>query len=89
MPTVQLVRQLTPWTDTTGLPPVDTAIGPSPALLRRVPSHVRRAQQAGAQVHVRTVNRPENMEFVLSPGVDAVITDHPDTLLHRLGRGRA
>jgi glycerophosphoryl diester phosphodiesterase len=88
MPTVQLVHQLTPWTRTTGLPPVNTAVGPSLALLRRVPSYVRRVQRAGAQVHVWTVNRPEDMEFVLALGVDAVITDHPGTLLHRLGRDR-
>jgi glycerophosphoryl diester phosphodiesterase len=89
MPTVQLVRQLTPWTRTTGLPPANSAVGPSLSLLRRVPSYVGRAQRAGAQVHVWTVNRPEDMELVLSLGVDAVITDHPGTLLRRLGRGSA
>ncbi|MDP9427896.1 MAG: glycerophosphodiester phosphodiesterase [Actinomycetota bacterium] len=89
MPTVQLVRQLTPWTRTTGLPPANSAVGPSLGLLRRVPSYVRRAQRVGAQVHVWTVNRPQDMEFVLSLGVDAVITDHPGTLLRQLGRDSA
>ena len=41
------------------------------------------------QVHVWTVNRPQDMEFVLSLEVDAVITDHPGALLARLGRGPA
>ncbi|WP_232807220.1 glycerophosphodiester phosphodiesterase [Geodermatophilus chilensis] len=89
MPTVQLVRQLTPWTRITGLPPVNTAVAPSLGLLRRVPSYVRRAHDAGAEVHVWTVNQPEDMELVLSLGVDAVITDHPGTLLRRLGRDPA
>jgi glycerophosphoryl diester phosphodiesterase len=89
LPTVQLMRQLTPWTRTTGLPPTNIAVGPSLGLLRRVPSYVRAAQRAGAEVHVWTVNRPQDMEFVLSLGVDAAITDHPGTLLHRLGRGHA
>jgi glycerophosphoryl diester phosphodiesterase len=87
MPTVQLMSQLTPWMRTAGLPPANTAVGPSVALLRRDPSYVRVAQQAGAEVHVWTVNRPQDVEFVLSLGVDAVITDHPGALLARLGRG--
>ncbi len=89
MPTVQLVSQLTPWTRITGLPPANSAVGPSLSLLRRVPYYVRRAQRAGAEVHVWTVNRPEDMELVLSLGVDAVITNHPGTLLRRLGRDPA
>jgi glycerophosphoryl diester phosphodiesterase len=89
IPTVQLVRQLTPWTRLTGLPPTNTAVGPSVGLLRRVPSYVRAAQAVGAEVHVWTVNRPQDVEFVLSLGVDAVITDHPGALLARLGRGHA
>ncbi|MEX5717368.1 glycerophosphodiester phosphodiesterase [Geodermatophilus maliterrae] len=87
VPTVQLVGPMTPWTRFTGLPPANTAVGPSVGLLRRVPSYVGAAHRAGAEVHVWTVNRPQDVEFVLSLGVDAVITDHPGTLLARLGRG--
>jgi glycerophosphoryl diester phosphodiesterase len=37
-------------------------------------------------VHVWTVNRPADMDLVRDLGVDVIITDHPQELLHRLGR---
>jgi glycerophosphoryl diester phosphodiesterase len=65
------------------------AIGPRVAVLRRHPYLVARAHAAGIQVHVWTVNEPEDVEFVLGLGVNAVITDRPRTLLDRLGRPAA
>jgi glycerophosphoryl diester phosphodiesterase len=58
-------------------------------VLRRHPYLVARAHAAGIQVHVWTVNEPEDVEFVLGLGVNAVITDRPRTLLDRLGRPAA
>ncbi len=86
LPTVQLLRQLPPWGSTTTSRSVATAIGPSLALVRRLPWLVRRAQETGTEVHVWTVNELQDMHYVLSLGVDAVITDHPGTLLSQLGR---
>jgi len=38
---------------------------------------VRRAHQAGRQVHVWTVNDPARMREVIDRGIDNLITDHP------------
>lgn len=64
-----------------------TAMGPGIALLRADPGFVADAHAAGKQVHVWTVNRPADMDLVRELGVDAIITDHPDEVLRRLGRG--
>ena len=86
LPTVQLLRRL----PTTGvaLNP-STAIGPGVAVLRRYPQLVERAHARGTEVHVWVVNEPEDVEFVLDLGVDAVITDRPGALLAHLGRDTA
>ena len=60
------------------------AVGPSMGLLRSDPAFVADAHAAGKEVHVWTVNRPADMDFVRGLGVDAAITDHPDELLRRI-----
>jgi glycerophosphoryl diester phosphodiesterase len=66
-----------------------TAVGPGIALLRSDPGFVAAAHAAGKEVHVWTVNRPRDMDLARRLGVDAIITDHPDELLRRLGRNSA
>ena len=66
-----------------------TAVGPSIALVRADPDFVADAHAAGKEVHVWTVNRPADMDLVRDLGVDAIITDHPDEALRRLGRDPA
>jgi glycerophosphoryl diester phosphodiesterase len=66
-----------------------TAVGPSVGLLRADPDFVADAHAAGKEVHVWTVNRPAEMDFLRDLGVDAIITDHPDECLRRLGRHSA
>ena len=83
LPTVQLLRRL-PATGVVLHP--STAIGPGVAVLRRYPELVERAHARGTEVHVWVVNEPEDMQFVLELGVDAVITDRPGALLNRLRR---
>lgn len=63
-----------------------TAIGPGITLLRADPGLVADAHAAGKQVHVWTVNRPEDMDLVRELGVDAAITDEPAAMLARVGR---
>jgi glycerophosphoryl diester phosphodiesterase len=66
-----------------------TAVGPGIALLRADPDFVADAHAAGKEVHVWTVNRPADMDFLRDLGVDAIITDHPEEALRRLGRNSA
>ena len=47
---------------------------------------VGRLHRAGLQVHVWVVNRPRDMHFAVSLGVDAIITDEAAVLMHLLGR---
>jgi glycerophosphoryl diester phosphodiesterase len=66
-----------------------TAVGPGIRLLRADPDYVADAHAAGKEVHVWTVNRPADMDYLRDLGVDVIITDHPQELLRRLGRDTA
>jgi len=46
---------------------------------------VRRAHAADKQVHVWTVNEPDDMRRLLGMGVDGIVTDRPDLLNEVLG----
>ncbi|MEE8441133.1 MAG: glycerophosphodiester phosphodiesterase [Spirochaetia bacterium] len=50
------------------------------------PRFVRVARSNGLAVHVWTVNEVDEMERMLSAGVDGIISDRPDRLLEVLGR---
>mgnify|MGYP000916118528 CR=1 FL=1 len=50
------------------------------------PGAVAAAHQRGVQVHVWTVNDPDDMRRFLDMGVDGLMTDRPDLLLELLGR---
>lgn len=56
-----------------------TAIGTS--LTRVDPGFVRLAHECGLMVFVWTVNEPQDVGYLLSIGVDVVITDRPDMAL--------
>ncbi len=57
-------------------------------VLRVHPNYVARVQALGHPVYVWTVDAPEDIELVLSLGVDAVITNRPADVLARIRRGR-
>jgi len=41
---------------------------------------VKKAHKNNLEVHVWTVNKPEEMEYLIQLGVDNIITDHPEIL---------
>jgi glycerophosphoryl diester phosphodiesterase len=89
VPTVQLIgRRLRPVRREL-LAGTATAMGPGIQLLRSDPDFVAEAHAAGKELHVWTVNRTQDMDLAADLGVDAIITDHPDTLMRRLGRDLA
>lgn len=84
IPTVQLIgKRLRPLRNELLLGSA-SAVGPSVALLRSDPHYVAEAHAAGKEVHVWTVNRPADMDYVRVLGVDVAVTDHPDELLRRI-----
>lgn len=70
---------------TGALPFGATIAGPDVAILRAHPKYVARAHAAGAQVHVWTVDRPEDVALCMNLRVDAVITNRPAAVLELLG----
>lgn len=90
MPTVQLIgKRLRTVRREVLLTSGATAVGPGVSVIRSDPDFVADAHAAGKQVHVWTVNQPADMDLMRDLGVDAVITDHPDVMLHKLGRDAA
>jgi len=84
LPTAMLYEIL-PLTE--GLPALGAGlVGPGIALVRARPGIVKRAHDRGLGVYVWTVNASEDLDLVLSLGVDGVITDRPAYVLSRLGR---
>jgi glycerophosphoryl diester phosphodiesterase len=52
------------------------------------PANVALARQGGIRVLVWTANTPEDMEKLVTLGVDGIITDHPDRLIDLLKNRR-
>ncbi len=51
-----------------------------------IPSFVNTAHDRNLQVHVWTVNAPDDMQRLADMGVDGIMTDRPDLLMQQLGR---
>ncbi len=66
------------------LPLGASVAGPSIEIIRSHPEYVAKVHRAGSQVHVWTVNHPEDVELCAALGVDAIITDKPATTLRLL-----
>jgi glycerophosphoryl diester phosphodiesterase len=63
--------------------------GPGIHVVQAHPEYVARAQAHGHRVYVWTVDEPEDVELVLSLGVDGIITNRPAAVLDRLRRAGA
>ncbi len=86
LPTVYLTQFASPRLRDGRLPPGVRIAGPSIRIVRGHPGHIERLKQAGHQVHVWTVNEPEDVDLCVDLGVDAIITNRPRAVLDRLGR---
>ncbi|MBB1261664.1 glycerophosphodiester phosphodiesterase [Streptomyces alkaliterrae] len=84
LPTVYLMQFLLPRHREGRLPPGVRIAGPSMRIIRNNPDYVIRAQRAGQQVHVWTVDDPTDVELCARLGVDAVITNRPQQVLSQL-----
>lgn len=84
VPTVFLMTRL-PMRYRHGLLPAGAfAAGPSLRLLRAHPSYVDRVHEAGNEVHVWTVNTPDDVDYVAGLGVDVIITNRPRAVREQL-----
>jgi glycerophosphoryl diester phosphodiesterase len=61
-----------------------TIAGPSLEGLKAFPGYVARAHDRGHEVHVWTVDRPEDVDEMVALGVDVIITNQPAAVLARL-----
>jgi glycerophosphoryl diester phosphodiesterase len=86
LPTVFLMQYVLPRHRDGRLPAGVRIAGPSMRILRANPGYVARLRRAGHQVHVWTVNEPEDVELCVRLGVDAIITNRPRQVLSQLGR---
>ncbi|MEU4463146.1 glycerophosphodiester phosphodiesterase [Streptomyces sp. NPDC024017] len=86
LPTVHLTQFPSPRLRDGRLPPGVRIAGPSIRIVRNHPTYIERLKQAGHQVHVWTVNEPEDVDHCVELGVDAIITNRPRAVLDQLGR---
>ncbi|MCD7440116.1 glycerophosphodiester phosphodiesterase [Streptomyces lincolnensis] len=86
LPTVYLMQFVSPRLRDGRLPTGVGIAGPSIRIVRNHPAYIERLKGAGHQVHVWTVNEPEDVDLCLDLGVDAIITNRPRAVLDRLGR---
>ncbi|MET9506011.1 glycerophosphodiester phosphodiesterase [Streptomyces sp. NPDC006622] len=86
LPTVYLMQFVSPRLRDGRLPAGVRIAGPSMRIVRSHPAYVERLKGAGHQVHVWTVNEPEDVDLCVRLGVDAIITNRPRAVLDRLDR---
>ncbi len=86
LPTVLLLQRIHAARRDGQLPAGVGIAGPGLAALRAAPNYVARARARKNRVYVWTVDEPDDVDYVLSLGVDAVITNRPAEVLRRLGR---
>ncbi|GGV40072.1 glycerophosphodiester phosphodiesterase [Streptomyces spectabilis] len=86
LPTVYLMQFVSPRHRDGRLPQGVRIAGPSMRIIRSHPGYVDKLKRAGHQVHVWTVNEPQDVELCARLGVDAIITNRPKQVLSQLGR---
>ncbi|RPF34750.1 glycerophosphoryl diester phosphodiesterase [Streptomyces sp. TLI_185] len=86
LPTVYLLQFVSPRLRDGRLPAGVRIAGPSIRIVRNHPAYIERLKAAGHQVHVWTVNEPEDVDLCVDLGIDAIITNRPRAVLRQLGR---
>jgi len=77
LPTVLLYTTVPPLRRDGSLPRGINIVGPDIETVRRHPSYVQRVHKQGNRCYVWTVDEPEDVELVLSLGVEGIITNRP------------
>ncbi|MFC5957717.1 glycerophosphodiester phosphodiesterase [Streptomyces pratens] len=86
LPTVHLMQFVSPRLRDGRLPEGVPIAGPSIRIVRSHPAYIERLKRSGHQVHVWTVNDPQDVDACVDLGVDAIITNRPRAVLDQLGR---
>jgi glycerophosphoryl diester phosphodiesterase len=85
LPTVHLMKRI-PLLHRDGSVSMNaTVAGPSLEGVLAFPSYVERAHARGHEVHVWTVDSPEDVDAMVALGVDVLITNEPAKVLAHLG----
>jgi glycerophosphoryl diester phosphodiesterase len=85
LPTVYLMQFVSPRLRDGRLPAGVRIAGPSIRIVRNHPAYIERLKKADHQVHVWTVNEPQDVDLCVELGVDAIITNRPRAVRHQLG----
>jgi glycerophosphoryl diester phosphodiesterase len=86
LPTVHLMKRI-PLPRRDGTVSVNATIaGPSVEGLRAYPPYVDRAHARGHEVHVWTVDEPEDVDFLVELGVDVLITNRPAEVMAQVSQ---
>ncbi len=85
LPTVHLMKRL-PLRHRDGSISLSATIaGPSLEAVKAYPAYVERAHARGHEVHVWTVDKPDDVDAMVALGVDVLITNEPAAVLAHLG----
>ncbi|MFJ4829722.1 glycerophosphodiester phosphodiesterase [Streptomyces sp. NPDC088747] len=86
LPMVYLLQFVSPRLRDGRLPAGVRIAGPSMRIVRSHPGYIDRLKRAGHQIHVWTVNEPEDVDLCVELGIDAIITNRPRAVLSQLAR---
>ena len=81
---VMLIEKKHHWPMLQGVIADDWILGPDVLMLRGHPRFARRLAATGRDLHVWTVNKPEELQVCLELGVRAIITDRPGFMMELL-----
>lgn len=89
LPLVRLLDRNLSDDELEALPAWVGAVGPGVDVVRDDPTLPERIRRTGRIVNVWTVDRPEDVDLMVSTGVDGIITNRPGFVLDRLASGRS